>query len=42
MLAGIEQMQVIDDGVKRIDKTLRHLFLVVTMKASAHNPGSTG
>jgi hypothetical protein len=36
MPAGIEQIHIIDDGVKRIDDTLRHLFPVVTMKASPH------
>ena len=33
--AGMEQIQIIDDGVKRIDETLRHLFPVVTVKGRA-------
>jgi cell division protein FtsW (lipid II flippase) len=33
MPAGMEQIQIIEDGVKRIDETLRHLFPVVTVKA---------
>jgi hypothetical protein len=35
MPAGMDQIQIIDDGVKRIDETLRHLFPVVTVKAGA-------
>ena len=35
MPAGMEQIQIIDDGVKRIDETLRHLFPVVAVKAGA-------
>lgn len=35
MPAGIEQIEIIDDGVKRIDQTLRHLFPAVTVKAGA-------
>ena len=35
MPAGMEQMQIIDDGVKRIDETLRHLFPVVTVRTGA-------
>ena len=35
MPAGIEQIEMIDDGVKRIDQTLRHLFPAVTV-----NPGT--
>lgn len=35
MPAGMEQIQIIDDEVKRIDETLRHLFPVVAVKAGA-------
>ncbi len=33
MPAGMQQIEIIDDGVKRIDQTLRHLFPAVTVKA---------
>jgi hypothetical protein len=35
MPAGIEQMRIIEDGVKRIDETLRHLFPAVAIQAKA-------
>jgi len=35
MPSGSDQIHIIDDGVQRIDQTLRHLFPEVTMKTRA-------